>query len=239
MIVIPAIDLIAGKCVRLYQGDYSRQTSYSENPVEQALKFQAARFARLHVVDLEGARTGSCVNRDAAGEIVRAVAIPVQVGGGIRESETVRRLLESGASYLILSTVAIQDPGKVSDWIGQWGAGRFIISLDLRGGKLQRQGWTEEASIALEAMIDRCRSWGVSQLICTDVERDGTLAQPNYATYSSLVRLAPSETFLIAAGGISRTEHLSRLHDLGVGAAIVGRALYEGNIPWEEIVSVG
>lgn len=239
MIVIPAIDLIGGKCVRLYQGDYARQTSYSENPVEQALKFQAARFARLHVVDLEGARTGSSVNRDAAGEIIRAVAIPVQIGGGIRESETIRQLLDWGASYLVLSTVAIQAPEKVSDWIGQWGADRFIISLDLRSGKLQREGWTEEASIGLEAMIDRCLSWGVSQFICTDVERDGTLAQPNYATYSGLVRLLPSETFLIAAGGISQTEHLARLTKLGVDGAIVGRALYEGSIPWEELISAG
>lgn len=239
MLVIPAIDLIQGKCVRLYRGDYSKQTTYAGDPVEQALKFQEAGFSRLHIVDLEGARDGLGENRQAVGRILGAVSIPVQVGGGVRSAEDVSELLAFGAAYVVLGTVVLRDPGRVTEWIKEWGSQPFIVSLDLRQGKLQSQGWTEESRVALDEVISRCADWGVQQVICTDVERDGTMEQPNFTTYSELLRKLPPGTSLVAAGGVCRPEHVSQLKRIGVSGAIVGRALYESEIPWEKLVHAG
>lgn len=239
MIVIPAIDLVGGKCVRLYQGDYEKQTTYAEDPVDQALRFQAAGFRRLHVVDLEGARHGCGRNRKAIRDIVGAVRIPVQVGGGIRKASDVKELLASGARYLILGTVALTEPLRVTEWVTRWGSAPFLVSLDLKGGRLRVQGWTEESPLSLEEVIARCAGWGIGTVICTDVERDGTLEQPNYPTYQALLEKLPQGMLLMAAGGISRLEHLAALHHAGVAGAVVGKALYEADIPWERLVHVG
>ncbi len=239
MLVVPAIDLIDGKCVRLYQGDYDNQTIYSEDPVGQALKFQAVRFARLHVVDLQGARAGSGQNRKAVRRILEAVRMPVQIGGGIRTAEDVKELLDWGARYLILGTVALKDAPRVADWIERWGADKFIISLDLRQGKLQGEGWIEQSAITLEQMIERISNWGIRQLICTDVEKDGTLEQPGYDTYRNLLAALPKDVTLLAAGGICSVAHIAKLKEIGVGGVVVGRALYENQIPMEELASAG
>lgn len=239
MLVIPAIDLIDGKCVRLFQGDYQRQTTYQDDPVDRALRFQEAGFQRLHVVDLEGARLGRGANRSALARVVKAVSIPVQAGGGIRSQEAVEQFLEMGLSYLILGTVVLNEREEVDHWMQKWGAQRFIVSLDLRQGRLQGQGWTEESSVRLREVIERCGAWGIPQVICTDIERDGTLEEPNYKTHADLIEKLPKGTFLIAAGGVSRPEHVKRLKEIGVSGAIVGRALYEGELPWEALVHAG
>ncbi len=239
MLVVPAIDLIDGKCVRLYQGDYGNQTTYSEDPVGQALKFQAVRFARLHIVDLQGARAGSGQNRQAIKRIIETVRMPVQIGGGIRTAEDVEELLGWGARYLILGTVALKDAARVSDWIGRWGADKFIISLDLRKGRLQGEGWIEQSAITLNQMMERIAGWGIDQVICTDVERDGTLEQPGYETYRTLLASLPKTVTLLAAGGICSVAHIAKLKEIGVGGVVVGRALYENQIPMEELASAG
>lgn len=239
MLVVPAIDLIDGKCVRLYQGDYENQTIYSEDPVGQALKFQAVRFSRLHLVDLQGARSGSGQNRQAIKRILKAVSIPVQIGGGIRAEEDVKELLDAGAHYLILGTVALKDASRVSDWIQRWGADKFIISLDLRKGKLQGEGWIEQSPVTLEQMVARVRNWAIRQVICTDVERDGTMEQPGYETYRNLLCSLPADVTLLAAGGVSSVAHIANLREIGVGGVVVGRALYENRIPMEELASAG
>lgn len=235
MLIIPAIDLIGGKCVRLLKGDYGAQTTYSEDPVGQALKFEAAGFRRLHIVDLEGAKDGSGRNRVAIRGIVQAAKIPIEVGGGIRTSEDVEQLLSWGARYLILGTVALKQPRAVSEWIERWGAKPFIVSLDLRGGRLQSEGWLEESRVSLDEMTGRLSGWGVRQVICTDIERDGTLDRPNYETYSKLRALLPDATTLIAAGGVCNLDQIGELKSRGVGAAIVGKAIYEGQISLEEL----
>lgn len=236
MLVIPAIDLVAGKCVRLYQGDFQRQTTYETDPVEQAQEFQSAGFKRLHVVDLEGARSGSGHNRQIIRDVIEAVGIPVQVGGGIRSSEDVSELLDWGAQYLILGTVVLRDPEKVTSWVERWSPSAFIISLDFKGKKLHSQGWMEQSSVELKKALHRICRWGIAQVICTDIERDGTLEQPNYSTYIELVPQLTREVRLIAAGGISRLEHISRLEEIGIKGVVVGRALYEGQIAWEKLV---
>jgi len=235
MLIIPAIDLIGGKCVRLLKGDYAAQTTYNEDPVGQALKFEAAGFSRLHIVDLEGAKDGSGRNREAIIEIIHAVKVPVQIGGGIRRTEDVEQLLSFGARYLILGTVALKQPSVVSEWIERWGSQPFIVSLDVRGGRLQSEGWLEESRVSLNEMAGRLSTWGVTQVICTDIERDGTLDHPNYQTYSKLRALLGDSTTLIAAGGVCSLNHIAELGRTGVAAAIVGKAIYEGQITLEEL----
>lgn len=239
MLVIPAIDLVAGKCVRLYQGDFERQMTYEKDPVEQAREFQSAGFKRLHVVDLEGARSGSGHNRQMIRDVIDAVGIPVQVGGGIRSSEDVSELLDWGAQYLILGTVVLREPERVTRWVEKWSPSAFIISLDFKGKKLHSQGWMEQSSVELKKALDRICRWGIAQVICTDIERDGTLEQPNYSTYIELGPQLTRQVTLIAAGGISRLEHISRLEKIGVKGVVVGRALYEGQIAWEKLVHAG
>lgn len=239
MLVIPAIDLIQGRCVRLYQGDYQRRLEYAQDPVEQALKFQAAGFRRIHVIDLEGAKIGRGQNRNAIRRVVNSCNVPVQVGGGIRATKDVGELLGWGAGFLILSTAALEDPEKVSDWTDRWGGNRFIVSMDLREGRLQTGGWLRESLKSVTEVVNLVQQWGLKEVICTDVERDGTLEQPNYETYREVLALLPSSVSLIAAGGISSLEHIRSLEKIGVNGAVVGRALYEGTSSWEEILGAG
>lgn len=235
MLIIPAIDLVGGRCVRLLKGDYDLQTTYSEDPIGQALEFEAAGFRRLHIVDLEGAKDGLGRNREAIRKIIRAVKAPVQIGGGIRRSEDVEKLLSWGARYLILATVALKQPEAVSEWIGRWGAEPFIVSLDVRGGRLRGEGWLVESRVSVDDMVARLSAWGIRQVICTDIERDGTLDHPNYETYSTLGARLAEGTTLIAAGGVSSLGQIQELKRRGVGGAIVGKAIYEGRISLEEL----
>jgi phosphoribosylformimino-5-aminoimidazole carboxamide ribotide isomerase len=239
MLIIPAIDLMGGKCVRLYQGDFSKSKVYGDSPLEQARQFEAAGFSRVHIVDLDGAREGSGVNRGAIFEVAGALRVPVQVGGGIRSEKDVAELLDGGVAHLIISTAALNEPDRVTAWVARWGASPFIVSLDLRGGKLQTGGWLDESRLSLEAMTERVRGWGLSQVICTDVERDGTLDQPNYPTYVRLRSLLPEPVMLLAAGGISRVEDIRKLGEAGVQGAVVGRAIYEQRISLEELAGAG
>jgi len=239
MLVIPAIDLVDGKCVRLVRGEFHRQTVYSGDPVDQALEFQAAGLSRIHVVDLEGARYGEGRNRNSIRRILSRVQVTVQIGGGIREESDVSRLLEWGAGHLILGTSVLETPEKVERWISRWGSSPFIVSLDLRRGRLQAQGWERESRLALGAVLERVLDWGVAQIICTDVEQDGMLKRPGYAACREIMGRLPAQVLLVAAGGVSKPEHLSRLSDMGVGGAIIGRAFYEGKISLEEMGRAG
>jgi len=239
MIKIPAIDLIDGHCVRLFKGDYDRKTTYSEDPVAQALKFREAGFQRLHLIDLEAARDGSSRNRPAIQKVIAGCGLPVQVGGGIRSDEDVAELLGYGAQYLILGTAAVKAPEVVNSWVQRWGGDRFIVSIDLRGGRLLTDGWTAESGETIEGLMARIRGWGMKEVISTDVERDGTLEQPSYATYRRLVELGDGQLGVIAAGGVSRPEHIRRLSKDGVAGVVIGKALYEGEFSWEEMLRAG
>jgi len=239
MIVIPAIDLIQGSVVRLFQGDYRQKREYGEDPVEQVLQFQLAGFERIHVIDLEGAKTGRGQNREVIQRVISSCRVPVQVGGGIRTEADVEELFGWGADFLILSTTALEDPEKVASWTERWGGRRFIVSMDLRAGRLQTEGWRSESVKGVTEVVELIKGWRMKEVICTDVERDGTLEQPNYETYRELLALLPDSVSLIAAGGISSPEHVRALEKIGVYGAVVGRALYEGNFGWEEMLSVG
>jgi phosphoribosylformimino-5-aminoimidazole carboxamide ribotide isomerase len=239
MLIVPAIDLIEGRCVRLFQGVYDQKMIYDQDPVTQARNYEEAGFRRLHVIDLEGARDGHGRNRQAIRRIVESVSVPVQVGGGIRTDSDVAELLSYRVAHLILGTVALERPELVERWIMRWGSERFLISIDLRGGALQSHGWLQESRVDLETMIERIRSWTIDEVICTDVERDGTLAQPRLETYQELAARLGDTVDLIAAGGISRPEDLAGLRKAGAAGAIVGRALYERRIPMQDWLDGG
>jgi phosphoribosylformimino-5-aminoimidazole carboxamide ribotide isomerase len=171
--------------------------------------------------------------------MIRSCGVPVQVGGGLRTEADVEELFGWGADFLILSTAALEDPEKVAGWAERWEGRRFIFSMDLRAGRLQTEGWRSESVKDVPEVVELIKAWRMKEVICTDVERDGTLEQPNYETYKELVALLPDSVSLIAAGGISSPEHIRRLDKIGVCGAVVGRALYEGNFSWEEMLSAG
>ncbi len=239
MQVIPAIDLIDGCCVRLYQGDYDRKTQYGREPLVQALAFAEAGFPWLHLIDLDGADTGRLENRRAILQIVSETELSIQVGGGIRRASDVQALLDAGVARLIIGTVALQEPERWQRWLNRWGAGRFVLSLDLKEGQLQTHGWRRRSATSLETALDLLGTWEIPTVICTDVQRDGTMQQPNFDLYRSLLSALKPGTRLLAAGGISRPSDVSRLSQTGVHGAVVGRALYEGRFDLRDWLNVG
>ena len=239
MLVIPAIDVIEGSCVRLLKGDYGAETRYEVDPVEQARKYEETGFERVHVIDLEGARDGKGRERKTVSRIRKACHLPMQVGGGIRSRADVEQLLECGVEYLIISTAVADTPSRVEDWIKAFGADRFIVSLDVRDGKMRTSGWLEQSEEPLESIVRRISGWGIRQVICTDIEKDGTMEQPNLRTMELLLSYLPADAFLIAAGGVCSPDHVRILSENGVSGAVVGRALYEGSFTMEDFLNAG
>jgi phosphoribosylformimino-5-aminoimidazole carboxamide ribotide isomerase len=227
MEVIPAIDIRGGRCVRLYQGDYGRETVYAEDPVAVAEHWAMLGARRLHVVDLDGARTGLPVNQEVIGRIIQAVRVPVQVGGGIRDMEAFRSYVELGAARVILGTAVVRDPRLAGEASWRF-PGAAVVSVDARNGVVAVEGWTETTHERADWFMRDLASRGVPRFIYTDISRDGTLEAPNFEVYRSLVAKVPAA--IIAAGGVGSVEHLVRLAEIGVEAAIVGRALYTGDV---------
>ncbi len=239
MLVIAAIDLIDGRCVRLVRGDYAQKTEYLPDPIEQALHLQKAGFSRIHIVDLDGARLGALQHTSLIGRLASTVYLPVQVGGGIRTSEDVAQLADLQKCFLIIGSSALLAPKEVEVWIETWGCDRFIVSLDLDGEELRTHGWKKRAPLKLQEALGLISGWGLRQVICTDISRDGTLSGPSLGPLERLVNSLSRETMVIAAGGVSRPDQIAQLADCGVGGVIIGRALYEGNIPEREFACAG
>ena len=234
MEVIPAIDLREGKCVRLYQGDYARETVFSADPVGVALRWQAKGAKWLHLVDLDGAAAGEPRNIAAIEQIVSAVGIPVQLGGGIRRLETIEQMLQMGVQRLILGTAAIQEPALVQEACQRFGQG-IIVSIDARDGLVATQGWREKSSTAATELVQGMAALGAKRFIYTEIARDGTLTGPNFKSIEEL--LTVTDLPIIVAGGISSISHLQRLSQLGVEGAIVGKALYTDDIDLGEALA--
>lgn len=232
MEVIPAIDLKGGRCVRLYQGDYNRETVFSDDPSRVALMWQEAGARRIHVVDLDGAREGRPTNLDALAGILAAVSVPVQLGGGIRTYEDVGKVLVMGLGRAILGTAAVEDPDMVARLCREFGPETVVVSVDARDGKVATRGWLKSTQIEATELLQQMSALGVERFVYTDVSRDGTLTEPNFAAIERLVKATGKR--IIAAGGVSRVEHLARLAEAGVEGAIIGRALYTGDIDLKE-----
>ena len=235
MEVIPAIDIKGGKCVRLYQGDYNRETIFFEDPVAVALDWQAQGAGRLHLVDLDGAASGEVCNMAAIEAVVKQVGLPVQLGGGIRDEATVDRLLRVGIDRVILGTVAVEQPELVRRLCRKFGEA-VLVGIDARDGCVATRGWKRRTEVTALELGRSMANSGVSRLIYTDIKRDGTLTEPNFEGVAELVDGVGAA--VIAAGGISALGHLTRLGELGVEGAIVGKALYTGDINLKEALAL-
>ena len=234
MEVIPAIDLRGGRCVRLFQGDYAQETVFSDNPAEVAKRWETAGAPRIHVVDLDGARTGQQANRDAIASIATAVGIPLQVGGGVRLVEDAERLSETGVNRFVLGTAAVRDPELVARLCQRFGEQRIVVAVDARNGQVAIEGWREDTSVTATELVSEMTALGVPRFLYTDIARDGTLSQPNFESLSQLVE--STDSAILASGGVSQLEHLVRLSELGAEGAILGRALYTGDIDLSQAI---
>jgi len=230
MQIIPAIDLLDGQCVRLHQGDYDQVTRFSSDPVAQALDWQGQGAERLHLVDLDGARTGQPVNDQVIKAITAALSIPVQLGGGVRTAERAEELLASGLDRVILGTVAIEKPDLV-DALASRHPGRVVVGIDAKDGLVATRGWIETSTVQATDLARRFAASGVAAIISTDIATDGTLAGPNLEALRAMAEA--SSVPVIASGGIGTLEDILSLltiAPLGVNGVIVGRALYDGTV---------
>jgi phosphoribosylformimino-5-aminoimidazole carboxamide ribotide isomerase len=236
MNVIPAIDLLEGRCVRLYQGDYARSQTFNENPVEVARQWVNAGATMLHLVDLDGAKAGHSVNQKAIEAIVRAVDVPCQIGGGLRDRAAVSTVLKLGVKRAILGTVAVENPQLVAELCSEF-PGQILVGIDARNGKVATRGWLETSEVLATDLAQQMAQLGAAEIIYTDIHRDGTLAGPNL---EALRELANAVTVpVIASGGVSSIGDLLSLlalEPLGVKSAIVGRAIYTGDISLKEAI---
>ncbi len=228
MEIIPAIDLRGGNCVRLYQGDYAQETVFSDDPLAVAERWQAEGGQRLHIVDLDGAHSGNPANLAAITAITRALDIPVQVGGGIRSVDTAAGLFDAGAARVVVGTAAVSHPELVEELCRRFGRERVVVALDARDGLVAIRGWTETSAITATDLALRMAGLGVVRLLYTDISRDGTLEEPNYAATAALAQ--DSGLAVLSAGGVGAAEHIARLALTGAEAAIIGRALYTGDV---------
>ena len=241
MKIIPAIDLRDGRCVRLLKGDFDKETEYSSNPVEIGRQFSQLDVGDLHIVDLDGALTGTQRNRHIVAELVRESGLDVQVGGGIRSRDDVADWLDKGVSRCVVGSLAVQEPELVMSWLDEFGPDAIVIALDVRIEARERpmlttQGWTEESDISLWECLDDFEKVAIKHVLCTDVMRDGTLTGPNFELYSKILNRYPSLQ-LQSSGGVRDIDDLNLLRELGVPAAITGKALLDGKITAEEIRS--
>jgi phosphoribosylformimino-5-aminoimidazole carboxamide ribotide isomerase len=227
MEIIPAIDLRNGKCVRLYQGDYGKETIFSSKPVEVALRWQSEGARRLHLIDLDGAAKGELCNLEAIEDIIAAIDFPVQVGGGIRSLETIEKLLDVGVGRTILGTVAVEKPELVEAACRKFDE-QIIVSIDARDRLVATRGWLQKSQVAASELAEQMVNLGVKRFIYTDISRDGTLTSPNFEAVAEL--LSQVSVPIIAAGGISSVYHLTRLAELEVEGAILGKAIYTGDV---------
>ncbi len=236
MEVIPAIDLLGGNCVRLYQGDYGQSEVFGEDPVTMAKQWQDQGATRLHLVDLDGAKTGEPVNFSAIEKIVKALEIPVQVGGGLRDRTRVAQLLSLGVKSAILGTVAVENPELVGELCQEF-PGQIIVGIDARNGKVATKGWLETSEVEAIDLAQRMATLGAAAIIYTDIHRDGTMQGPNLDALRELCTHISIP--VIASGGVSSVTDLLNLLGLeaiGVKGAIVGRAIYTGDVVLKEAI---
>ena len=235
MEIIPAIDLKGGKCVRLYQGDYSKETIFSHDPVATALKWQEQGAQRLHLVDLDGAAAGEVRNTKAIEEIVKNTSLAVELGGGIRRSEVVEQLIKLGVQRVILGTVAVEQLELTKRIIKRFGEA-IVVGIDARDSYVTTHGWMKISTMTVLELSSLMAAIGARRIIYTDVKRDGTLTEPNYEVTAELVKSLNIP--VIASGGISAPDHIRKLAALGVEGAIIGRALYTGDIDLTEALAI-
>jgi len=229
MEIIPAIDIIDGKCVRLTHGDYSQKTVYNENPLEVAKEFEDAGLTRLHLVDLDGAKAGAVKNWKVLESITGKTSLTIDFGGGVKSDEDVKIVLNSGAELVTVGSIAVKNESTFLNWIQNFGAGKFLLGADVREEKITVSGWTEQTEINVYNFIERYLQKGIQQIFCTDVSKDGAMQGPSIELYKKIIQKFPALHF-IASGGVGSMNDVIGLEEIGCKGVIIGKAIYEGKI---------
>ena len=227
--LIPAIDLINGQCVRLTQGDYERKKVYGTSPVDLAKEFEDLGFQRLHVVDLDGAKSKHVVNIPVLEAITTSTHLKVDFGGGIKTEEDIAKAFEHGASLVTVGSIAVTDPELFISWLDRFGADKMILGADVRHGKVSINGWKEDSSEELLPFLKQYIDKGIKNVLCTEISKDGTLQGPAVDLYAKIMKAYP-QLHLIASGGVSKIEDIEELEKKGIPAVVFGKAIYEGKI---------
>jgi phosphoribosylformimino-5-aminoimidazole carboxamide ribotide isomerase len=234
MRIIPAIDIIEGKCVRLSKGDYSTKKVYNENPLEMAKEFEAHGIEHLHLVDLDGAKASHIVNHKVLEEIASKTNLKIDFGGGLKTDEDLRIAFESGAGQITGGSIAVKQPRIFKEWLVKFGAAKIILGADANDEKIAISGWQEESDEELIPFVKSYMKDGVSYVICTDIAKDGMLEGPSFDLYQKMLKALP-KVKLIASGGISKFEELPKLAALGCEGTIIGKAIYEHKISLKQL----
>lgn len=236
MEIIPAIDIIGGKCVRLTQGDYSQKKEYGDNPLEMARRFEQAGIKRLHLVDLDGAKAKKIVNKGVLQSIAQNTSLKVDFGGGVQSDEDIELAFQAGANQVTGGSVAVRNPQLFEQWLQRYGSDKIILGADAKDRKIAIGGWEETTAVDVISFIKTHVEKGVCYVICTDVAKDGLLQGPSVALYEDILKEIPTVK-LIASGGVSSLHDLEELQQCGVYGVIVGKAFYEGRISLEELAA--
>jgi phosphoribosylformimino-5-aminoimidazole carboxamide ribotide isomerase len=232
--LIPAIDIIGGQCVRLTKGDYDQKTVYRNSPAEVAKEFEQIGFKRLHVVDLDGAKSKHIVNEQVLKAITAETNLVVDFGGGIKTDADIEKAFSAGASMVTIGSIAVTDPDRFMGWLEKYGASRIILGADVRNGKISINGWKEDSGEALLPFMKKYIDAGVRNVLCTEISKDGTLAGPAIDLYKEMMATYP-ELHLIASGGVSSIDDIKALEAAGIPAVVFGKAFYEGKINLKEL----
>lgn len=232
--LIPAIDLINGQCVRLTQGDYEQKKVYGTSPVDLAKEFEDLGFQRLHVVDLDGAKSKHVVNIPVLEAITTSTHLKVDFGGGIKTEEDIAKAFEHGASLVTVGSIAVTDPELFISWLDRFGADKMILGADVRHGKVSINGWKEDSSEELLPFLKQYINKGIKNVLCTEISKDGTLQGPAVDLYAKIMKAYP-QLHLIASGGVSKIEDIEELEKKGIPAVVFGKAIYEGKIDIKQL----
>ena len=237
MTIIPAIDIINGKCVRLTRGDYAQQKVYNDSPVDVAKQFADAGIQRLHLVDLDGAKAGKIVNLAVLEGIASATSLLIDFGGGIKNINDVGSVFSAGASMATIGSLAVKHPELLEEWLMEFGTNKFLIGADVLEGKIKISGWLEDGGIDIFSFIGKMIGLGASNIFCTDISKDGAMEGPSVELYKKIMEQHP-EINLIASGGVTNIDDVIELKAIGCSGAIIGKAIYEGNITLEQLLSI-
>lgn len=232
--IIPATDIIGGRCVRLSQGDYARSRVYDASPLDMALRFQDAGVHRLHLVDLDGAKASQPINLHVLEEIATHTNLDIEWGGGIKSRTALDDIFAAGAGHAICGSIAVRQPELFSEWLESFGSERIILGADARNGRVAVNGWLEDSTLSIDDIVKQFLPNGLSQVICTDISCDGMLTGPSFDLYANLNKSFPEIVFTVS-GGVGSVDDLRRVEELGLPRVIIGKAIYEGRISLDDI----
>lgn len=235
--IIPAIDIIGGRCVRLTSGDYNKKKVYSESPVDMAMKFEDLGFRRLHLVDLEGAKSKHIINTDVLKKIATRTSLIIDFGGGIKGDDDIKKAFDCGAAMVTVGSVAVKQKDMFIKWLGAFGTKKIILGADVRGDKISINGWKEDSQEDVISFLNFYTDHGVMNVLCTDISKDGTLKGPSLTLYKRIKEAFPSLN-LIASGGVSSIDDIKQLDAEGVSSVVLGKAIYEGKVDLKELSAI-